>query len=186
MVGLSPPAARRQMAPDGEERRRPGGHAAILRDLDRMDRRAGRDLVHLSEVKGKGCCAGDERRHRLPREVVELHPWRCATASGHLHSHMLMQPAAPLPEKLPVSELLRHTGDIPRPHPPRHCPRHSLCPSTAAPLLSKLSHHSSLNPDTPPYCDKPRGSSWKGTFGPQYLSYGTGGDHSLFLGKPEL
>jgi len=113
MVGPRAPSARRQMAPDGEERRRPGGHAAILRDLDRMDRWAGRDLVHLSEVKGKGCCAGDERRHRLPREVVELHPWRCSTASGHPHSHMLMLPAAPLLEELPVFELIRHTGDIP-------------------------------------------------------------------------
>jgi len=173
------------MAPNGEERHRPGGHAAILGDLGRLERRAGGDLVQLSEGKGKGCCAGDERRHRLPRELVELHPWRCSTASGHPHSHMLMQPAAPLLEELPVFELIRHTGDIPHPHLPRHCPRHSLCPSTAAPQLSKLSHHISCNPNTPPCCDKPRGSSWQGKFGPQHFSGGIGGEHSLFLGKPE-
>jgi len=49
------------MTPDGEERRQPGGHAAIPGDLGRLERRAGRDLVQLSEGKGKGCCAGDER-----------------------------------------------------------------------------------------------------------------------------
>jgi len=42
------------MTPDGEERRRPEGRAAILGDLGRLGRRAGRDLVQFSEGKGKG------------------------------------------------------------------------------------------------------------------------------------
>jgi len=96
------------MAPDGEERRRPGGHAAILGDLGRLERWAGRDLVHLSEVKGKGCCAGDKWRYRLPREVVELHPWRCSTASEHPHSHKLTQYTAPN-----IRAVLSHRGHSP-------------------------------------------------------------------------
>ena len=99
MVRLSAPSARRHMAPDGEERRRPGGHAAIPGDLGKLERWAGRDLGQLSKGKGKGCRASDERWHRLPQELVELRPWRCSTASGHPHSHKLMQPAAPLLEE---------------------------------------------------------------------------------------
>ena len=129
------------MAPDGEERRRPGGRAAILGDLGRLERWAGGGLVQLSEGKGKGCCAGDERWHRLPRELVELCPWRCSTASGHPHSHMLMQPAAPLLEELPVSELLRHTGDIPTSSSSPPLP-------TAQPVSSRQHHSSSSCPTT--------------------------------------
>ena len=87
------------MAPDGEERHRPGDGAAMPGDLGRLERWAGRELVQLSEAKGNGCCAGDERRHRLPRELVELRPWRCSTASAHPHSHKLTQPAAPVLEE---------------------------------------------------------------------------------------
>ena len=50
---------------------RPGGCAAILRHLGRLERWADRDLMQFSKGKCKGCCAGDEHRHRLPREPVE-------------------------------------------------------------------------------------------------------------------
>jgi len=116
MVGPSAPSARRQMALDGEERCRPGGRAAILGDLGSLERRAGRDLVQLSEGKGKGCCASDEWRHRLPRELVEFCPWRCSTASGHPHSHKLTQPEAPLLEErysLNIRAAPSHRGHLP-------------------------------------------------------------------------
>ena len=50
---------------------RPGGCAAILRHLGRLERWADRDLMQFSKGKCKGCCVGDEHRHRLPREPVE-------------------------------------------------------------------------------------------------------------------
>lgn len=50
---------------------RPEGCAAILRHLGRLERWADRDLMQFSKGKCKGCCAGDEHRHRLPREPVE-------------------------------------------------------------------------------------------------------------------
>ena len=180
MVRLSAPSARRHMAPDGEERRRPGGCAAILGDLGRLERWAGRDLVQLREGKGKGCCVSDKWRHRLPREMLELHPWRCSTASGHPYSHKLTRPTAPN-----IRAALSHRG-----HPPV-----LILPVTAygtACVLPRQHHSSASCPtlshliQTPPCCDKLRGSSWKGTFGPQHLRGGIGREHSLLPGKPEL
>ncbi|KAK4806418.1 hypothetical protein QYF61_016268 [Mycteria americana] len=52
----------------------PGGHAAIPRDLGRLERWAGRDLMQFSKGKCQGCCAADEQQHRLPRELMESPP----------------------------------------------------------------------------------------------------------------
>ncbi|KAK4806402.1 hypothetical protein QYF61_016252 [Mycteria americana] len=52
----------------------PGGRAAVPRDLGRLERWAGRDLMQFSKGKCQGCCAADEQQHRLPRELMESPP----------------------------------------------------------------------------------------------------------------
>ncbi|KAK4806367.1 hypothetical protein QYF61_016227 [Mycteria americana] len=52
----------------------PGGRAAVPRDLGRLERWAGRDLMQFSKGKCQGCCAADEQQHRLPRELKESPP----------------------------------------------------------------------------------------------------------------
>lgn len=46
---------------------RPGGRAAIRRDLGTLERWADRDLTQLS----RGCCVSDAHWQRVPRELVE-------------------------------------------------------------------------------------------------------------------
>ena len=60
------------MTPDWEEwRLGQGGRAVIPRDLVMLERGSDRGLLQFSKGKCKGCCAGDEHRHGLPRELVE-------------------------------------------------------------------------------------------------------------------
>ncbi|XP_054668374.1 ubiquitin carboxyl-terminal hydrolase 42-like [Grus americana] len=42
-----------------------------VRDLVMLERGSDRGLLQFSKGKCKGCCAGDEHRHGLPRELVE-------------------------------------------------------------------------------------------------------------------